>query len=304
MKRILSIMIIATLALPVFASNKNDSTRMVKDYSQILPQAGDWSLGFTLNPFVNFVGNMFNNTTNQLIDNQRIGGGVIQYGNDPAYPLISIMGRYMFTDHFGIRANIGLLMCYRDSSKYVFDDYSVAMEDLVPSMVKDRATSNTFGGSFNVAAEYRLGKKAVQGVFSGGLMYSLSKSTCDFTYGNAITDINQNPTSAFHHTIIGEDRLGMNSYRVLRESTACTHTIGLVCSAGVEWFVAPKVALGAEVNLALLYQLTPEIQQQIEGYVPFVDEVKTTTIIIGESYQGIVFGTQNIGANLFMNFYF
>lgn len=304
MKRVLSIIIIAALALPLFAGGKSDSTKVTKDYSQILPQAGDWSVGVTLNPLVNFVGNMFNGTIGQVLDDKRIGGGVLQIGNNPTYPLVSVMGKYMITDHFGIRANVGFLMNYADSTKYVVDDLSSTTEELVPNMVKDRKISNTFGGSFSVGAEYRVGKKAVQGVFSGGLMYSLSKYTCDYTYGNAITEINQKPTSAFHPALIGEDKAGMGNYRILRESTACSHTMGLVCSAGFEWFVAPKVALGAEVNLALLYQLTPGVLQQVEGYLPLVEDVKKATIMVGEVYQGFVFGTQNIGANFFMNFYF
>jgi len=304
MKKVLSLIIIASLALPVLAREKSDSTKVAKDYSQILPQAGDFAVGFTLNPFVNFVGNMFNGTMGQVLDESRIGGGVIQYGNNPTYPIVSVMGKYMFTDNLGIRANIGFLMNYADSTKKVKDDYDVAMGTLVPSMVSDTKKGTTFGGSFSAAAEYRVGKKAVQGVFSGGLLYTLSKYSCNYTYGNAITEINQKPTTAFNAKHYGEEKMGMPYYRVLKESTACSHTIGLITSAGFEWFVAPKISLGAEVNLSLLYQITPGVTQQVEGYVPFYGEVRQETVEVGEKYQGLVFGTQNIGANLYMNFYF
>lgn len=304
MKRIFSILLIAAMALPVLANDSIPQIKKVgKDYSEYLPKAGEFSLGFALNPFVNFVGNMFNGTVEQVFNEQKIGGDVLFRGAN--YPMVSLTGKYMLTDNLGVRANIGFLMNFADSSRYVKDDLSVMEGALVPNMVEDRAKFTTFGGTFMVGAEYRVGKtRPVQGVFSGNLMYSLASSKADFSYGNAMTALNQNPTSAFSPALLGQDRLGLNDYRVLHEYASYTHTVGLVCTAGIEWFVAPKVALGAELDLAFLYRITPKAAQQIEGYVPMTGEVKKATIIVGESYQGLVFGTQNIGGNLYVNFYF
>ena len=38
-----------------------------KDVKEYLPEAGDFAISVSANPFINFVGNIFNNTANQAI---------------------------------------------------------------------------------------------------------------------------------------------------------------------------------------------------------------------------------------------
>ena len=70
-------------------------------------------------------------------------------------------------------------------------------------------------------------------------------------------------------------------------------------------FVAPKIALGMNVNLDLLYKWTNNNCKQYEGYNLLTNKVETFTDLRGvTNYSGVTFNTENIGANIYMAFYF
>ena len=83
------------------------------------------------------------------------------------------------------------------------------------------------------------------------------------------------------------------------------HRIGLYTSIGVEWFVAPKIALGLNVNLDLLYKWSNNVCKQYEGYNLLTQKVEQVTDVTNvKNYSGVTFGTENIGANIYLNFFF
>ena len=64
MKKILSIMLAAALAMPMFAEKQSIEERGNADYSSWLPQEGEFSIGFSVDPFANFLGKMFSTGAN------------------------------------------------------------------------------------------------------------------------------------------------------------------------------------------------------------------------------------------------
>ena len=80
------------------------------------PQKGSWSIGVGLDPVSHYLGNMFNgNTDNELED---LNGEPLS--NDKKItPLTSIMGKYMLTDKFGIKVNIGMRFRSDNERAYV-----------------------------------------------------------------------------------------------------------------------------------------------------------------------------------------
>lgn len=300
MKKIVSCLLVAALALPMFAQEENAAK------NEYLPAAGDFAIGFNLNPFATFVGNMFNGTIGNAIDNGEIGGEALlsNMTMPNAYPVVSLQGKYMFTDNLGLRANIGLLLTRQNNREYVVDDAALALDPLSEQKVIDAEYLSSHGGSLSVGVEYRIGKGRVQGVFSGSALYAFSVAKATYEFGNAITEANQRPTSGSFVTYAAMSSQMPNA-RLLRDYTSDgVHTIGLVGSVGIEGFVAPKISIGAEVNLALLYTWTPQQYGDFEGFNLLTAEVEHFTDLIAPKSSQFVFGTQNIGANLFMNFYF
>lgn len=307
--KIISVALLAFMVIPLFA--QENEAQANKTASDFLPVAGEYSIGINANPILNFLGNAFNghDARNTIGD---LGGQALlepPLGTMPnAFPLISIMGKYMMTDNFALRANVGLILNRKNDNVYVLDDQALALDPLSFAKVIDSRRVANNGGSFSFGGEYRVGKRKVQGIFGASALYAFSLTSTTYKYGNAITEVNQAPTTNGVITP-GVYPFALSSAypnaRTIEDfSTTGNHTLGLVGSVGVEWFVAPKIALGCEVNLALLYGWTPNLYSKIEGYNTLSLKVDEFTELIAPRSSEFIFGTQNIGANLFVNFYF
>ena len=310
MKKILSILLVAALATPMFAEKMTPEERGNADYSTWLPAKGEFSLGFSVDPFANFVGKMFN-SAGAANYNREIGGDALTNNAFAlSNPVVSLMGSYMLTDKLALKANVGFIVNYTKWSGNVLDDAARFENPYSMKQVQDVAKLGEYGGSFAFGAEYRIGKRRVQGVFGGGLMYAFQTHNETYSYGNAITEMNQKPTST-HASYVSVIPGVIDNARLINNAVDMSgdmslwHRIGLYTSAGVEVFLAPKVALGMNVNLDLLYKWSSNVCKQYEGYNLLTKQVETFTDTRNiDNYSGVTFSTENIGANLYLNFWF
>jgi len=317
MKKILSILLVAALATPMFAEKMSPEEAANADYSGWLPAQGEFFIGFSVDPFANFIGNMFVGTTPDASYTRgadyNIGGQTLLTA-----PFVSIMGGYMLTDNLAVKANIGLIVNYKRTIYNVLDDKALFENPFSRQLVNDVKKNGQYGGSFAAGVEYRVGKRRVQGVFGGGLVYAFQTKSTTYSYGNQITALNQVPTVAGDLGTTGDNVYGYNpesgvysAARLINDAAASSgkdavwHRIGLYTTVGVEWFVAPKIALGLNVNLDLLYGWSFNVCKQYEGYNLMTGEVDVYTDTRNVSnYSGVTFGTENIGANIYLNFFF
>lgn len=269
---------------------------------QYTPEAGDFGITISANPFVNFLGNLFNGTVDNTFGN--IGGDPYNPGLNTLQPAVSFAGKYFLSDNFAIRMNVGWIYNHDKNNYYATDDAAIMQDPLSNAKVIDSHISNTSGGSLMFGVEYRVGKGRVQGVFGGGLLYAFSRYKEKYSYGNAITEINRHPSTGIDNST-APTIPGFEYQRYLRKFTeAPTRYFGLVGYAGIEWFVAPKISLGAEVNLSAAFNWTKGMYYISEGYNTQTANVEEWTELITPTSSGFDFGTQNIGANLSINFYF
>jgi hypothetical protein len=317
-------MLVAALAMPMFAEKSSIEERANADYSAWLPQAGDFSIGFSVYPFANFIGKMFQNAApgDYTRGQYNIGGQGLGYNQNSAgilaNPIVSIMGSYMLTDQLGVKFNIGAVIDHTRTIYNVEDDAAKYENPFSHDLVQDVKIAGQYGGSFSAGIEYRLGKKRVQGVFGVGAMYVFQNNKTTYKYGNQITSLNQVPTIAADLDAAGDNVYGINvepgvyaATRLINNAVspnngeAFWHRVGLYTTVGVEWFVAPKIALGMNVNLDLLYKWSNNNCKQYEGYNLLTGQVdKFTDLRDVKNYNGVTFGTENIGANLYLAFYF
>lgn len=306
-------MLAATLAVPMFAERPTPEERANLDYTSWLPQQGDWSIGFGIDPIATFVGNLFNGNTNNRL--APLSGETLADKKLGMPRMASIMGSYMLTDKIGLRANIGVGVTSHVDRAYVQDDAAKFFNPYSTLEGKDSYSQLSAGFSASFGAEFRVGHRRVQGVFGVGATYGFWAMNRDrFTYYNAITDANQNPNdaglSAWAASVdptaakLATDYSFIDNPRLLERSTgAGTHIVGVYGSAGVEWFVAPKVALGLNVNLLLDYNWSPSTVSKWEGWNNILRERQEITIHNDAMSNGFTFTTDNIGANLYVAFY-
>ncbi len=290
MKKIICICLVILLALPIIAAEPKEK----RDYSKWLPEAGDFSIGLGIDPLASFVGNMFNGSTNNGLSDL---SGEALLSNQA-----SVMGSYFITNQVELHVNIGFLFANNTNRYYVVDDRAVMLDPLSRQKVIDSEKNISNGGSFALGINYRIGKRAVQGVFGGGLIYGFTVDKTCYSYGNAITEFNQNPTTEFATQAV-------SSYMpyarpITSYNSLANHKFGLYTNIGVEWFVAPKIALGANINLNLIYTIGAQEWGEYEGWNTLTERTETFTDLISPGDRGFYFGIQNIGANLYVSFIF
>lgn len=291
MKKFISL-IVAGLMSFVAISAQNEGG---KNY---LPEKGDMAFGINVKPVLKYVGNVFNSSVDNELD--YLGGEPIstkEYRND-IIPDVSVMGKYMLTENWGLRANVGMMFGTDKKRSYVADDQNAELNPFDETKLIDVKKTKKNGMSLLLGAEYRKGNNRVQGVFGMGVLFGVLSEKTTYKYANAVTSLNQNPTSAWYSDWT------KSPYRPLEEKTDKGVFYGITGSAGIEWFVAPKVSLGAEVNLSLYGINEGQLYTISEGYNVASQKVEERTDLTSPGDRNFRFGTENLGGSLYMAFYF
>ena len=311
--------LLASACMILASTTYVDAKKPEKDY---LPEAGDVTIGVNAIPFLNYLGNMFGKVQDNDINPVEIGGvpafnkGVIPGLDNPT---MSIFGKYFLTDKTAIRLNVGIGINSQTQSNYVQDDAAVAENPLSVDLVEDTYKYRNSGMSVAVGYEWRRGSKRLQGFWGGQAILAYSNSKHFFGYGNAITELNQNPTSTnawdYADILIDENdvilepfpninnNVGGNS-RLLMQSDGRSWTYGVGGFVGVEYYIAPKISIGCEMSLNLLWTTGSKKYQKSERFNPDFNRVEENTRWTGKSDSGFRFGTENIGTSLFVAFSF
>ena len=155
MKRIYTPILLLLIA--AFTATAQEDGLQQKQYT---PEAGDFGITVSANPLVNFLGNMFNGSASNNIGD--IGGEPYNPGLNTLQPTVSFAGRYLISDNFALRMNIGWMYSHDKNNFYAPDDAARAEDPLSNADVIDSHTQNTGGGSFMIGAEYRVGEGRAQ----------------------------------------------------------------------------------------------------------------------------------------------
>lgn len=297
--------LLASACMILASTTYVDAKKPEKNY---LPEAGDVTIGINAVPFLNYLGNMFGKTQNNSINPAEIGGIPAVPGLNN--PTMSIFGKYFLTDQTALRLNVGVGINSTTQSNYVQDDAAVAEDPLSVDKVEDSYKYRNSGMSVAVGYEWRRGGKRLQGFWGGQAILAYSNSKHFFGYGNAITEVNQDPTQyddnnnwTFPTTQPTLDNIGGNS-RLLMQSDGRSWTYGVGGFVGIEYYIAPKISIGCEMSLNLLWTTGSKKYQKSERFNPDFNEVQENIRWTGKSDSGFRFGTENIGTSLFVAFSF
>lgn len=286
MKKVLSI--IAICLLPIIGANAQEKTT-----KQYLPEKGDWAIGVDVVPLLKCIGDGRGN--------ESFGGGApfTKDNNDfHLVPDVSILAKYMLTDKIALRANLGFMFGSDQNRAYVQDDKAIIDNPLSEDKVIDACHINTNGMSLTFGAEFRKGSRRVQGVFGAGILFAFQSQKYIYDWGNEMTMVNQNPSSTPTYPSLN------NGYRLLENKSQGNFYTGVTGSVGVEWFVAPKISLGAEVNVTAYYMFGSQSYTKSEGYNAALGKIEERTDLTSPGNRGFHIGTESLGGALNMTFYF
>jgi len=262
------------LAFGVSSAFAQDLTS--KKGEPILPEAEDWAISMDADPIFRFVGNAFNGNTSNAAP-----GADFLNGNN------TIIGKKFIDEKSAYRVLVRL--GYTSiATKAMIGDATVATAPVypeIPKMVEDKWSRNSTNIGIGVGKEFRRGKTRLQGYYGADVMIWISSLTDKFKYGNTLNP-NGVPavTVANSTTFAGSGNITTDSYgnaaRVLKNKSGMTFGIGVRGFIGVEYFILPKISVGAEYGWGIGYQMTGKGKRTVEsigGTVPTVGEQETVT---------------------------
>ena len=245
-------------------SAQNDDVLTNKNGAAILPSAGDWGLGFDAAPILNYAGNMLNgNTMNSM-------GSAFDNAN------LAISGKY-FTD---------ASTAYRGSLRIGMG--TTSMDQLFGGANGDSLTNTTKMSSSVVVLggglEKRRGHGRLQGYYGGEMLVGFGGAKETYSYAEELS--NTNPIS-----------------RTTEDKSGSIFVLGVRGVIGVEYFILPKISLGAEYGWGLSLNSQGQGSSTTESWDLANSSSTTTTVNTGGSS---IFGidTDNNGGAIRLMFHF
>lgn len=240
----------------------------------ILPEAGDWAIGFDASSLLNYGGNLLNGS---------LGNGLAPMGDINAN---TIYGKYFVDANTAYRGMLRLGFGTTNNKSLVADVVALAADPLSTATVENEAKTSGLNITLGGGMEFRRGKGRLQGVYGPMAMISLGSAGTENTYGNALTATNTNGGAA----------------RQTESSAGSTFGLAIGGFGGVEYFFAPKMSLGAEIGWTINLNTTGTGEVTNEAWNATTSAVEsTTTETAGSSSFG--FDTRPNGM-ITLNFHF
>lgn len=249
-----------------------------------LSQDGDWGLTIDATPFLNYAGNLFNgNTFNgapswssyNTWDPYNWAGG----GDEGAFGGVTratIGVKKLVDANTAYRGRVRLGFYSHKETELTADLGSTDPNALVEDVTKWGGNNIQLG----VGLEKRVGSTRVVGIYGADFNLGIAGQKKTFEYGNSL------------------DNTGS---RITEEKQGGAFMVGLNIFAGVEWFVAPKVSLGAEYAWGLMLASKGFGTQSFDRVT---GDTGPTSVDFGTKVNDFSFDTNNNGLSIGMNFYF
>jgi hypothetical protein len=278
-KRIFSIAVLSSMiftSVTAQESEENKESQITSSKGEIyLPEAHDFAIGFDALPLINTIGKMVSAKAGATAITGT--GGATNY----------ISGKYFINEKTAFRAILGINAGSKTDKVFVADVLSATTP---PARVTDsrKITTNSF--TFGGGIEKRRGKTRLQGYCGGLLMITLGSSKTEYNYGNILSATNTIHTASFNQVAGLKLTKNGNTFGIMLN--------GLV---GAEYFLLPKVSVGAEYWWGVGFTSTGNGKSDVETWNGLTAE-KTTTQVAGNNSFGI--GGQYGTAALFVNLHF
>jgi hypothetical protein len=265
----------------------------------ILPEAKEWALGVSANPFLTYTGSIFRTAGNNSPD--------LTYAPNLTNN-IAVFGKYMVDAHTAYRVR------FNASVNSTADKRAILQNELAPDANYPKFTQDwrkTSSQTIVIAAGYekRKGISRVQGVYGGEVLIGYSGRSDTYEYGNPISQaFNQPNTTDFQDNNGNSLNLlpGFATFRKTEENFGSSLFIGARGFIGVEYFIGPKVSLGGEFGYSFVYRSTGKNDITAESWNSLTNSVQQTKIDSNNGNYSSFIGTQldNLDGAINLLFYF
>jgi len=259
MKKIILTVSMAICALGLFAqdassgSNSGAYEPKSKHGEMILPEAGDWAVTFDASPFLKYIGNFLSPSGNQAPTLSFLGGSGSNY---------TIVGKYYVDAQTAYRGLLRIGFNSNSLSQVIPEDNPPAGNPPFPTVTDKLSVSSYFIG-VGAGIEKRKGHTRLQGYYGAEVMLWIASGGNDssMTYGNTYsatatpnsgTGNSQSPS--FYNFANGTREFYTfspipsqpSSGRITKDAPGSVFGLSLQGFIGIEYFIMPKISIGAE----------------------------------------------------------
>jgi hypothetical protein len=304
MKKILASVFVCALALGLAQAQDANQPAVLKSKRgyNILPEAGEWGLGVSADPFFRYLGNVLNGNT---------------FNSEPSFSFtsnpsnnIALFGKYVVDANTQYRVRFNINIGTNIDKGVVLQD-ELTPDALYPNFTEDWRKTNLTTLVLAAGYEKRRGTTKLQGVYGGELVLGYSSSKQTYEYGNSMNlDFNTPQSANFGDNIISGIAQGSNTFladvRKTEQQNAPSFLVGARGFIGVEYFFAPKMSIGGEFGYMLAFRNTGRVNfttEQWDGNTASV--VTTKTDQLGNNgLTSIGIGLDNLSGSINLLFYF
>jgi hypothetical protein len=208
----------------------------------VLPQAGDIALGFDAVPVINFALN-----ASDIMSND---GGQAEHPSYVEGFENIIVGKYFTKDNTAIRVRFGINNTKITTKEYGDDLLSTQIDK--PNILRETHKESNNKYFFAGGLEKRRGHNRLQGFYGG----------------EALIGFNSNSRKGVYEVAFSAESVAayQEFSRELSYKSGMAITFGLRGFAGVEYFVAPKISIGAEFGWGMGLTTTPRGKTETENW--------------------------------------
>lgn len=234
---------------------------------------GTFALSIGADPVIDFVGNMFNGSTENYLNG--LGG--------------TLAGKYYVSDKFAVAAELGI-----DNMKSTSFTYNPEDEDYKEVIRKETDGNKLF--SLGLGAQYYLcpGKR-LQPFVGASIYYGRSNINYEF---------DQSFEAEWEEEIYPGRTEKFETYDGYNKQSSPVNTFAAMANVGVEYFLKPNISLSATLDLGL----STSSHKEISKYDTDNGDVKKEEIesknYSYKTHKSTYFATGMRGGKLAFNFYF
>ena len=216
------------LGLLSIQAQTKDNELGSKKNMDFLPKAGEFGIGVDATPVFNYIGNLLSAAgTNKLDLSSTV-----------------FYGKYYLSDETAVRTALGISSINTRNVDYVRDDNAWLVDPLSNKQVTDAQNVSNQNYFVSLAYQKFIGKNRIRGFYGAQVLCGYSAIKTNYTYGNPMSEINPTPSSQYAYS---------TGSRVLQSISTNSIKVGLGGIVGFEYYVLPKVCIGGEISLNLIY---------------------------------------------------
>ena len=234
------------LGLGSLSFAQDDDVLTSKNGHVILPEAGDYAIQMDATPILDFGLNVVNIMNNTGSTSQHPG---FVSGFDQ-----TLVGKYFLTDQKAIRAKVAINSGSLTTNTY--DDDPLNPSNVDPDNVLIMSSKqSSMGILLGGGLEWRRGHNRLQGFYGAEAFLGFGSNSTKNSYEIEYNQTNQDSAAA----VIGTSR-------ILSDKSGTSITFGVRGFAGVEYFILPKISIGAEFGWGFGVTSSPRGSVETENW--------------------------------------